>query len=753
MIVVQPCTNCSRSGVPCQYSKRPAKRGPSKGYIKDLESRLYDLESHRHTYTHNHALEPTSDDGTRGPSSIGQEDDHKHHDSASDHDGPTTPPSASSNKRSTRPWELESSGDEESDACTPNIGKRDKSDDDRIGGSDKDNVAQHAQQKDDCVDVANAMVSLGKAAHKASESPTVELTPPQKVVDWTADHVANESQPAPSHASPSDPRKHFAQSAINGTFGIRPLDDDNTDPNPANTHGMDDRLVLRAMRLLAEPAGQPPRPPSSAVTSRMSTPASFVGIEHSSNVISNGLKHRPITRKSHSARLGQLQGQCMTGAKFNAADGLLSSTVSGVAALVAARKVRAALSSIEGEALLLCYLDGLRHGNPDNSALAAACSKLSSSSSGGGSLSDRNGPASASVDATHDELRRNSALYAIDRWHSAFFNTTHAFSGRSVPDESSLCRQIEALKREHHDGPLHETPAEVLRAAVMFDALQHMADARGGYKSVTLSHCESIIHSAGAANDRLDTSSTPRSPSSTSSSPSFAERTDNDAACSARGNLYTAHALRSGLRGAFILFYRLQTLPSSENLTQESLVTILEAVEGCVLAGPSRTPLDPQTLLMRSFIGPFVFALATAALSWLARAIALVARRSLDAAVEDNLTRLAYLRTKSQDYARMLGPLCVFAAGSGSTLQPLWLRIAAYNHTNVSYLSLLTGIVSHRGPDLQSVDADSPLRDSQSTLQQEVDGRASLIQDMGPLGLVLASTTAREALDLLPNSE
>lgn len=46
MIVVQPCTNCVRSGIVCCYSKRQLKRGPSKGYIKDLERRLDSLESH-----------------------------------------------------------------------------------------------------------------------------------------------------------------------------------------------------------------------------------------------------------------------------------------------------------------------------------------------------------------------------------------------------------------------------------------------------------------------------------------------------------------------------------------------------------------------------------------------------------------------------------------------------------------------------------------------------------------------------------
>lgn len=44
MVVIQPCTNCVRAGVECAYSQRQLKRGPSKGYVKQLERRLDSLE-------------------------------------------------------------------------------------------------------------------------------------------------------------------------------------------------------------------------------------------------------------------------------------------------------------------------------------------------------------------------------------------------------------------------------------------------------------------------------------------------------------------------------------------------------------------------------------------------------------------------------------------------------------------------------------------------------------------------------------
>ena len=51
MVIVQPCTNCVRGGIPCFYTKRQLKRGPSKGYIKELEKRLDSLESSLHAQT------------------------------------------------------------------------------------------------------------------------------------------------------------------------------------------------------------------------------------------------------------------------------------------------------------------------------------------------------------------------------------------------------------------------------------------------------------------------------------------------------------------------------------------------------------------------------------------------------------------------------------------------------------------------------------------------------------------------------
>ena len=43
-----PCTSCARTGTKCAFSRQPMKRGPSKGYIKELAERLQTLEQQVH---------------------------------------------------------------------------------------------------------------------------------------------------------------------------------------------------------------------------------------------------------------------------------------------------------------------------------------------------------------------------------------------------------------------------------------------------------------------------------------------------------------------------------------------------------------------------------------------------------------------------------------------------------------------------------------------------------------------------------
>ncbi|CAO1619100.1 unnamed protein product [Sympodiomycopsis kandeliae] len=773
MVVLQPCTNCSRSGVVCQYSKRPAKRGPSKGYIKDLESRLQNLENQTppglgvqddtiaiHRDAKITPRSPQFQDFNERPSGSPNDIEPR---AASWPEDNLSPPPPSLPARPLRPWEFDSQGQD--DRRTYQKQKRQTEDNLEPSGPVSSSLPSPSSEDAQSVDAANTMVSLSSPA-SASSQPLCSAhkkTSTKRKIDHEESAVASapgclkpesasskaDAKSVPSQAQRSlqiakKTRRVFSRSTLNGTFGMRPVNGQSA--SEVLMPGMDDGLVLRAMRLLAEPASEPVSLSSeSRAASRMQTPSSLKEMPHPS-----GKKASLSDVKPHCVRLGQLQGQCMAGAKFNGAEGLLSSAHSAVSAITAARKVRGAMAALEGEALLYCYLDGLRLGNPDSSALAAACAKLN--------VCDNSSPPDA------ETVRRNCALFAIDRWHSSFFNASHALNGRALPDESLLCRQIERLKNDV-GGALDGTPAEVLRAALMLNSLSDLASSHGGYKNITLSQCESIIHSAGAADERDDSDHGGNGVSADQSYDiACVEEEEKQAQSGPQGNLYGVAALKAALTGAFMLFYRLQTLPYASNVTLKSLVTILEAIEDCVLAGPTRTPLDPQTLLMRSFVGPFVFALATCAASWLSRAITLVAKRSHErlahASAEDgkeanDLTQLDYLRTKLQDYVRMLGPLTIFSAniGNGEGVRPLWLRIAAYNHTSVMYLSSLTDITHLNTRSDHKCETTSPLHESISTLAKEVDGRASLIQDLGPMGFVLASSTAKEAWDLLPGAD
>ncbi|EMC99675.1 hypothetical protein BAUCODRAFT_346869 [Baudoinia panamericana UAMH 10762] len=46
---ITACSNCARTGAICAFSRQPMKRGPSKGYIKELAERLDSLESQVHS--------------------------------------------------------------------------------------------------------------------------------------------------------------------------------------------------------------------------------------------------------------------------------------------------------------------------------------------------------------------------------------------------------------------------------------------------------------------------------------------------------------------------------------------------------------------------------------------------------------------------------------------------------------------------------------------------------------------------------
>lgn len=722
MIIIRACTNCVRGGMDCQYSRRPAKRGPSKGYIKDLETRINCLEGQREQKEVGAATATTT--ATASTRSVTPF-------LCTETELSSSAWTDQQQQRPHRPWEVAPQVEVETDEDLyhkSDLTRRREAQLLQLASSSSASstaIEQQAPAADgDSAEVADAMIALAAspttptAAAPSTTSlltnldapPAVKIVGRLPVTSGAGSSEAAVATREPKTLSSSSTnaaalRDAFRDSPINATFAIQPMRRDRS------TLRLDDRLVKRAMKLLMEPAS----PAASAAVAAAADEGSRDGTP--STTVSNAMGLRP-----HGVRVAQLQGQAIAGIRCDKAQGSLPSAASGIAAIRLARRLSTATRALEADALMLCYLDTARLGNPDNSALAAAAAKLSAIGS-------------SDEDCTDESLRRACVLLSLDRWHAASFNTPFTMTGRLVPEQATHTRLIGSLG-DLSSAPLGTTPAEVLRTALMFGTLQELATSRGGWKNVALADLESVIHSTGADGDDDDADGSTSHDESSES-------------------LYTVRALRYALRGAVRLFYRLQTLPDSSRISITTIKTVLEAVEETLLAGTSKTPPDPKTLLMRCAIGPHVYAMAANALSWMSRAIAFYVKTQRQRTAGSHTTtspstadlpECEYLRRCVQGYARMIGPLTLFAAGAETSgVRPLYLRVAAYNHSTVSYLDAFDSV----SRDDADISESSPLRDAIAVLQAEVDGRASLTQDLGSMGLVLASSTNKEAWELM----
>ncbi|GAP88351.1 putative c6 finger domain-containing protein [Rosellinia necatrix] len=66
----EPCSNCRRSSIRCLFSRIPQKRGPSKGYIKELADRIHHIEGKLASEGSLDALTEILGNGRRGSSDI-----------------------------------------------------------------------------------------------------------------------------------------------------------------------------------------------------------------------------------------------------------------------------------------------------------------------------------------------------------------------------------------------------------------------------------------------------------------------------------------------------------------------------------------------------------------------------------------------------------------------------------------------------------------------------------------------------------
>ncbi|KAN0064370.1 hypothetical protein ACQY0O_002566 [Thecaphora frezii] len=720
MLILRPCMNCQRSGITCAYSKRPLKRGPSKGYIKDLERRLNSLESQITAPDAEAKAAAASSSATTDKPRVRAEDRIVRLEEA---------------LRQTRPAE---------GATTEGSAGRDKT-----NHNDDEAVAMKAEPDQGCegsgpVGRAHSPHSSGSPppalSPSSSSSPSPSPSPSelpnvddvvsapasallQVLRDQSAQRGENatpagsawsrrqESSP-PSTAQPL--KETILQSSLHATFPVASYGD-----GGRALAGLGDKVLQRGFRILAEAL----EPPSAAGTAGRSP---------------SGAAMRTGKNKPHSARLAHIIGQASAGLISPNGD-LQWHDGSGrqeTERLKKMRQLAADLALQEADLLLLCQLDLFRHGQANNSALAAAVTKL-----GLGTEADR---------ASSPSLRRKVVIFMMDRWHSAGFGTAHVLTGRHELERMSLHGMKETLS-DAERSPLSSGCYEVLRAAIMLGHLHDLAHSAGGWKNVSHSDLESIIHSVAEESESA---------------------TRHDAIFDATSD----EALRYSLENAVRTHHLLHVLPRAEQARLPDVARLFEATERILCLGKVKTPTTPMSKLYISAIGPHVAALAAVSFYWCYHAIAILAGeiynvpaaaassssssslsqsqsqsqspKRADGLASELLQPLEFYRRKMLDYVRML---CMNLLASGGTpndaasFRPLYLRIVLFLHQTLGFSTRL-------GPLLQVPAADSPARDDAEALFGEADSLADLCGEMGCLGYILATTSATEAWSLVAQS-
>lgn len=678
MLILQPCMNCRRSDVTCSYSKRPLKRGPSKGYIKDLERRLNSLESQIVTEGQDQDQHrPSIDAGSGAPQQNNK-------------------PKIRTEDRISRL---------ESVLARPCTAKSEKSDEGKIGSyessrSSSEAVGARVKSEASADSELNLIASTAEApvqeqaenepARPASISPGTPPLPTAHHAPMT-ESISADSRPASTSslqrrklkgkgkgkakrrsagpaisaaqdANVAEVKAQIVSSFLHGSFPIIPVRSE-AGASTNNISRLEDRVLVRGLRLLMDPV-------------EMVAP--------------------PSDTPSHASRLASLIGQASSG--LSPPRDSLPTTPS----LTSQLKLSRQLSSHEADLLLLCHLDHLRNGRNNNSALAAAVSKLSSN------------------DAS--SYHRRTVLLMLDRWHAVGFSTPHLLTGRFGMERESFKSMKECLG-SLEGNMLGEGVWEVLRGAIMFGLLNDLVQDRGGWKGVGRSDVEAVIHSATDENER-NTAAEPES-SSSGEAP----------------GLLSTEALRYNLESSLRTYHAINTLPATKDASIDDLHRLFSLAESILVLGMAKTPISLQGKLIQSAIGPHVLAIAGVAFSWCLRVICALVTQE-----EATVLPLEFYRRKILDYVRMCGPFCLFSGGAPTapaSFAPVYLRLALYFNQTVGFAAGIGSLVSPR-PDEQKVDG--------AVMAEDADTLLDMAKEMGCLGYVLAGTSQREALRLLTAS-
>ncbi|KAJ1017835.1 hypothetical protein NDA16_005151 [Ustilago loliicola] len=734
MLILQPCMNCRRSEVTCLYSKRPLKRGPSKGYIKDLERRLNSLESQIVSGDGSEQIAESAD-GTQSANA------------------PSAPPSTSTKPKvrtENRISRLESilahpstAKSEDSQSVTCNSSRRTSDADDahvKFEGqqelhADKDVTHEAA---DDDMTPTTATTTTEPVTPVASS--TIDQVPPSipTEIKTVPALPSRDSSSAPSKgkgkgkrrspaSSPSrtsdadvaEVKNKIVGSFLHATFPIVPFRSQGegssaASNNNSNIARLEDRVLARALRLLDEPVEMV----TAQQDSRSGTPSA------------------PASKApTHAAKVASLIGQASAGLS-GSRDELMQQARAGADGLRALRRVAHRLSGQEADLLMLCHLDHLRNGRNNNSALAAAVSKLGSGSH---------------VQSDRETYRRRTLLFMLDRWHALAFGTPHLLAGRFGMERHSFRSMKEALGSVSQS-PLGDAVYEVLRCAIMLGQLNDLVQNNGGWKGISKSDVDAVIHSATDENERTTAQETTTAEFSASS------------ASSAEPNLLSTAALRYSLENLVHCYYALHTLPKAKDARVEDVHRIFTLAESVLVLGTGKTPISLQGKLIKSAIGPHVLAVAGVAFSWCLRVICMMTASSLSTPCSSTIAPdttpstadtkvisptsfpLEFYRRKILDYVRMCGPFCLFSGGpptSPASFAPVYLRLALYFNSTVSFASQLGSLVSPQS------EKESPVHQDPIALGNEADNVLDMAKEMGFLGYVLAGTTQGDAWKLL----
>ncbi|SPO30617.1 uncharacterized protein UTRI_05234 [Ustilago trichophora] len=753
MLILQPCMNCRRSEVTCSYSKRPLKRGPSKGYIKDLERRLNSLESQIVSGDRADGDAPEQMQGNGTSAMIAT-------------------PNAASAVQTTKPKirtedrisRLESvlarpasaKSEDDKTASTGSSRRNSGSDDahvksETLADTDADSSAstyetstrQDVNVSMACPAPASPASRAVSAAEPAPASTSSELTasspgssrqaPKTAVSKGKGKATRRSAASSPLRAPDSDVadvKSKVVTSFLHATFPIVPTrsqGESSTNTNISNIARLEDRVLARGLRLLTEPV-------------EMVTAAQEVSPK--------GASTRPGTKtQAHAARVASLIGLASAGLG-GPREELALHARTGADGLQALRKVAHRLSCQEADLLMLCHLDHLRNGRNNNSALAAAVSKLGSGSH---------------VQNDRETYRRRTLLFMLDRWHAIAFGTPHLLMGRFGMERHSFRSMKDALG-DVSQSPLGDAVFEVLRCAIMLGQLNDLVQNNGGWKGISNSDVDAVIHSATDENEHL-TASEPAANDAHANAASSSGTSDSDST----PGLLSTEALRYSLESLVRCYYALHTLPAAKDARVEDLHRIFTLAESILVLGTGKTPISLQGKLVQSAIGPHVLAVAGVAFSWCLRIVCKMVASTLpltsstpststDLATTDATSTkshtsitptsfpLEFYRRKILDYVRMCGPFCLFSGGpptSTASFAPVYLRLALYFNSTVSFASQLGSLVSPQSEKQSLIHQDA------IALGNEADNVLDMAKEMGFLGYVLAGTTQADAWRLL----